>query len=120
MFILHLYESYFQRFENYSLTGYLWRVLLSLNWVPKFRDKGKFVLSDTMQPVVTHYVIQGSGNSKGFFSHFAQDFMGNFQKEQDYDSSIMFESLQIYKKTFLCPNSRDNNNKTLCVINLGH
>ena len=65
--------------------------------------------------MVTHYVIQGSGNEKGFFSHFAQDFMGDFQKEQEYDGSIVFESLQIYKKIFLCPNSRDNNNKTLCV-----
>ena len=31
-----------------SLTGYLWRIVLSLNLVPKFSGKGKFVLSDTL------------------------------------------------------------------------
>ena len=32
-----------------SLTGYLWRIVLYLNLVPKFRSKGKFVLSDTLK-----------------------------------------------------------------------
>lgn len=53
----------------------------------KFRGKGKFVLSNALKQVVTDYITQGSENQKGCFSHIAQDFMRDFQEEQDHDGS---------------------------------